>query len=45
MFGHLVNKHSQDRIYEIVKDAVSIKCKCLTKALPGQNSISVTPAE
>ena len=45
MFGHLINKPSKDRIYEIVKDAVSIKCKCLTKALPGQNSISVTPAE
>ena len=45
IFRHLVDKSSQDRIYEIVKDAVSIKCKCLTKALPGQNSISVTSAE
>ena len=33
MFGHLVNKPSKDRIYEIVKDAVSIKCEFLTKEL------------
>ena len=34
MFRHLVNKSIQDRIYEIVKDTVSIKCEFLTKALP-----------
>ena len=34
MFRHLVNKPSQDRIYEIVKDAVAIECEFLTDALP-----------
>ena len=34
MFRDLVNKSIQDRIYEIVKDTVSIKCEFLTKALP-----------
>ena len=34
MFRHLVNKSIQDRIYEIFKDSVSIKCEFLTKALP-----------
>ena len=36
MFGHLVNKPSKDRIYEIVKDAVNIKCELLTKVLLSQ---------
>merc|ERR1712079_713009 len=34
MFKHLANKPSQDRIYEIVKDAVEIECEFLTDALP-----------
>jgi len=34
MFKHLVNKPGQDRIYEIVKDAVTIECEFLTEALP-----------
>ena len=34
MFRHLVNKSIQDRIYKIIKDTASIKCKFLTKALP-----------
>merc|ERR1712004_195735 len=34
MFKHLVNKPGQDRIYEIVKDAVLIECEFLTEALP-----------
>ena len=34
MFKHLVNKPSQDRILEIVKEAVEIECDFLTKALP-----------
>merc|ERR1712070_342561 len=34
MFRHLVNKPSQDRVYEIVKDAVNIECEFLTEALP-----------
>ena len=34
MFRHLVNKPSQERIYEIVKDAVNIECEFLTEALP-----------
>lgn len=34
MFKHLVNKPSQERIYEIVKDAVEIECEFLTDALP-----------
>merc|ERR1711884_422807 len=33
MFKHLVNKPGQDRIYEIVKDAVTIECEFLTEAL------------
>ena len=32
MFGHLVNKPSKDRIYEIVKDAVNIECELLTNS-------------
>merc|ERR1711944_247343 len=43
MFRHLVNKPSQERIYEIVKDAVNIECEFLTDALPvnliGMNSL------
>merc|ERR1712098_1045580 len=42
MFRHLVNKPSQERIYEIVRDAVAIECEFLTEALPcrliGMNS-------
>merc|ERR1739847_65917 len=34
LFKHLVNKPGQDRIYEIVKDAVLIECEFLTEALP-----------
>lgn len=34
MFRHLVNKPSQERVYEIVKDAVEIEKKFLTEALP-----------
>merc|ERR1711962_1457628 len=34
MFKHLVNRPSQERIYEIVKDAVDIECEFLTNALP-----------
>jgi len=34
LFKHLVNKPSQDRIYEIIKDAVEIECEFLTEALP-----------
>jgi len=34
MFKHLVNKPSQDRILEIVKEAVDIECDFLTNALP-----------
>merc|ERR1711962_708817 len=34
MFKHLVNKPSQERIYEIVRDAVEIECDFLTNALP-----------
>merc|ERR1712126_461858 len=34
MFKHLVNKPSQERIYEIVKDAVEIEIEFLTEALP-----------
>ena len=43
MFRHLVNKPGQERIYEIVKDAVEIECEFLTEALPvaliGRNSV------
>merc|ERR1712071_27712 len=34
LFQHLVNKPSQERVYEIVKDAVEIECEFLTDALP-----------
>merc|ERR1712165_438018 len=34
MYHHLKNKPSQDRIYEIIKDAVNIECEFLTEALP-----------
>ena len=36
MFRHLVDKSSEDKIYEIVKDTVRIECEFLTanKALP-----------
>jgi len=34
MFKHLVNKPSQERIYEIITDAVSIEQNFLTEALP-----------
>merc|ERR1712223_496707 len=34
MFKHLVNKPSQERIYEIVREAVDIECDFLTNALP-----------
>jgi len=42
MYRHLVNKPDQERIYEIVRDAVDIECEFLTEALPvrliGMNS-------
>ena len=34
MYKHLVNKLSQEKIYTIVKEAVSIECEFLTDALP-----------
>jgi len=34
MFSHLVHKPSQDRIYEIIRDAVRIEQTFLTEALP-----------
>lgn len=34
MYSHLVNKPSQDRIYEIIREAVSIEQEFLTEALP-----------
>merc|ERR1712130_102290 len=34
MYRHLVNKPGQERIYEIVRDAVDIECEFLTEALP-----------
>lgn len=34
MFKHLVNKPSQERVYEIITDAVSIEQNFLTEALP-----------
>merc|ERR1712088_368404 len=34
MYKHLVNKPSQERIYEIVRDAVDIEQEFLTEALP-----------
>jgi len=34
MFKHLVNKPSQERIMEIITDAVEIECEFLTEALP-----------
>merc|ERR1712012_352048 len=43
MFRHLVDKPSQDRIYEIVCNAVDIEIEFLTEALPvaliGMNSV------
>merc|ERR1712105_201001 len=43
MFHHLVNKPSQERIYEIVTEAVEIEIEFLTDALPvaliGMNSV------
>lgn len=34
MFSHLVNKPTQERVYEIVSDAVTIEQEFLTDALP-----------
>lgn len=34
MFKHLVNKPSQERVYEIIRDAVKIEQEFLTEALP-----------
>merc|ERR1712149_148913 len=34
MFKHLVNKPSQERVTQIVTDAVEIECEFLTEALP-----------
>ena len=34
MFKHITNKPSQERIYEIIADAVSIEQEFLTEALP-----------
>lgn len=34
MFNHLVNKPSQDRVYQIIDEAVKIEQKFLTEALP-----------
>jgi ribonucleoside-diphosphate reductase subunit M2 len=34
MFSHLVNKPSQERIYQIIDEAVKIEQKFLTEALP-----------
>ena len=34
MFSHLVNKPSQERIYQIIDEAVKIEQKFLTDALP-----------
>ena len=34
MFKHLVNKPSQERVYEIITDAVRIEQIFLTEALP-----------
>ena len=34
MFSHLVNKPTQERVYEIVTDAVAIEQEFLTDALP-----------
>ena len=43
MFRHLVDKPSQDRVYEIVCNAVDIEIEFLTEALPvaliGMNSL------
>lgn len=42
MFSHLVNKPSQDRIQQIIREAVTIEQEFLTDALPvrliGMNS-------
>lgn len=34
MYNHLINKPTQDRVYEIIKDAVQIEQEFLTEALP-----------
>ncbi|XP_005101522.1 ribonucleoside-diphosphate reductase small chain [Aplysia californica] len=34
MFRHLINKPSEERVYEIIKDAVRIEQEFLTEALP-----------
>ena len=34
MYSHLKHKPSQDRVYEIIKDAVIIEQEFLTEALP-----------
>lgn len=34
MYTHLINKPSQERVYEIIQDAVRIEQKFLTEALP-----------
>lgn len=34
MFSHLLNRPSQERIYEIIRDAVKIEQEFLTEALP-----------
>lgn len=34
MYTHLINKPSQERVYDIIKDAVRIEQKFLTEALP-----------
>lgn len=34
MYNHLINKLSQERVYEIIKDAVQIEQEFLTEALP-----------
>lgn len=43
MFKHLINKPSQERVYEIVREAVEIEIEFLTEALPvaliGMNSV------
>ena len=43
MFKHLINKPSQERVYEIITDAVRIEQVFLTEALPvdliGMNGI------
>lgn len=34
MYNHLINKPTQERVYEIIKDAVQIEQEFLTEALP-----------